>query len=234
MKYKNFVLFFLIALFLNSCVKDDDLKQYDSPGDLSSLATFNAVPATSEMNLFFDGVRFNKTNEKFSFREFMPHRNVYPGEKKLLIEGVTTSGGKIRTSRDISLQAGNIYSLFLYEEGGVQALLSKDNIVVPKNGYAKVRLVHMVKDAPALSMWDQEGGQPLFSHLPFKGITEFIEVKANESMSVKIIPSGNEKQNLEILQTFVPENRAFYTLMVVGLLHAKDEDDEVSLQSIKF
>lgn len=235
MNYRYNIALFLITLFLNSCVKDDGMNPYDSPSDLSSLASFNAVPGTSELSLFLDGARLNKTDEKFSFSEFMSHRNVYPGEKKLNIEGVYVKGEKIRTLKDISLHAGNIYSLFLYEERGIQTLLTKDNIVVPKEGYAKIRLAHMVKDAPALSIWDKERPQPLFGNIPFKGVTEFIEVKADEIVELHIIPSGDRRnKSLEISQTFVPRNKAFYTLMVVGLINAEDKEQEVSLQVIEF
>ncbi len=223
-----------MTLFLGSCVKDDTNQIFNNPGSLSSLSAFNAVPSTSEVNLFLDGVRFNTTNEKFSFGEFMRHRNSFPGQKKLGIEGLTTKGEPVHALKDITLQAENIYSLFLYEEGGIQVKLSKDNIVVPRDGYAKIRFVHMVKDAPALSMWDKEQTQPLFGNIPFKDITEFIEVKANESLSLKIVPSGDRNKTPEISQTFVPENKVFYTLMVVGLLNAESKDEEVSLKSIKF
>lgn len=233
MKYRYNVALFLITLFLSSCVKDDANRVFDNPGSLSSLAAFNAVPGTSEVNLFLDGVRFNNTSEKFSFGEFMRHRNSFPGQKRLNIEGMTTKGESLRTSTGITLQAENIYSLFLYEEGGIQVKLSKDNIVVPKDGYAKIRFVHMVKDAPALSMWDKEQTQPLFGNIPFKDVTEFIEVKANESLSLKIIPTGDRNKTPEISQTFVPENRTLYTLMLVGLLNSDSKDEEVSLKSIK-
>lgn len=233
MKYRYNVALFLITLFLSSCVKDDANRVFDNPGSLSSLAAFNAVPGTSEVNLFLDGVRFNNTNEKFSFGEFMRHRNSFPGQKRLNIEGMTTKGEPLRTSTGITLQAENIYSLFLYEEGGIQVKLSKDNIVVPRDGYAKIRFVHMVKDAPALSMWDKEQTQPLFGNIPFKDVTEFIEVKANESLSLKIIPTGDRNKTPEISQTFVPENRTLYTLMLVGLLNSDSKDEEVSLKSIK-
>lgn len=234
MKYIYIAVLFCALLLLNSCVKDDTNHMFDNPRSLSSLATFNAVPGTSEVNLFLDGIRFNNTDERFSFGQFMRHRNSFPGQKKLSIEGVTTKGEPVRALKDISLEAENIYSLFLYEEGGIQVKLSKDNIVVPRDGYAKIRLVHMVKDAPALSMWGKEQTQPLFGNIPFKDVTDFIEVKAKESLSLKIIPAGDRNKAPEILQTFVPENKAFYTLMVVGLLNSESKDEEVALKSIKF
>lgn len=219
---------------MSSCVKDDAKHLFDSPRSLSSLAAFNAVPGTAEVNLFLDGVRFNNTDEKFSFGEFMRHRNSFPGQKKLGIEGVTSKGERVRALKDIALQAENIYSLFLYDEGGIQVKLSKDNIVVPRDGYAKIRFVHMVKDAPALSMWDKEQTQSLFGNITFKDVTEFIEVKAKEELSLKIIPTGDRNKTPEISQTFVPENRTLYTLMVVGLLNAESKSEEISLKSIKF
>lgn len=233
MKYIYNVTVFFIILILSSCRKDEGLELYDSPGHLSGLAAFNAIPGTTELNLFLGEERLNRTNDRFSFGGYLSHRNVYPGEKKLYVEGLTFDGDKLRAVKDISLAAGSIYSLFLYEEGGIQTVVSKDNLVSPREGYAKIRLAHMVKDAPSLAMWNGTVSQPTFGNISFKGVTDFIEVRADQLLSLKIKPSDDKNLLPEITQEFRPENKAIYTLMVVGLLNPKNDKEEVSLRLIK-
>lgn len=234
MTYKYNVVLFLMTLFLNGCIKDDSVNPYDNPGSLSALAAFNAVPGTAELNLFFDDKRLNKTNEKFSFSEFMSHRNVYPGDKMLNIEGVTKKGEKIRNSQALSLLSGNVYSLFIYNDGGIRTLLSKDDIVIPRDGYAKVRLAHMVRDAAPVTMSEGNSSKFLFSNVAFKSVTDFIEVRAGTRLSLQLTPLNIKNESLETTHTFTPANRGVYTLMLVGVLSSVSEEEEVSLKSVKF
>lgn len=235
MKYIHIAALFSALLFLNSCVKDNDSYMYDSPGSFVGLAVFNAIPNSTAVNLLVDRDRLNMTNEKLPFGGYIPHRNVYPGEKTITVENQNSKGESQRVMQNVSLASGNIYSLFLYDENGIKSILTKDNIVSPRNGYAKIRLANMVKDAPALTMWSGNPVQTVYADVPFKTVTEFVEVKAGEPMTFKIIPT-NTKANLPeiILKDFSLENKAIYTFMVKGVLEASNENEEVSLTVIKF
>ncbi len=226
---------FFVLLFLNSCIKDNDSELYGSPSNFAGLAVFNAIPNSTAVNLLVEGNRLNMTSEKLPFGGYISHRNLYPGAKVITVENQNSKGETQRITQNTSLISGDIYSLFLYEENGIKSLLAKDNMVIPRNGYAKIRLANMVKDAPDLAMSSGKEPQTLYADVPFKTVTEFIEVKAGEPLTFRIVPADSKINLPEIvLENFSLDNKAIYTFMVKGLLNAAHENEEVSLTVIKF
>lgn len=216
-------------------MKDDGSDVYADLGSLSGLAVFNAIPNSTGANLLLDGDRLNMTNEKLSFGAYMPHRNVYPGGKSLTVENLNSKGESQRVVHNISLVSGAIYSLFLYEENGIQSVLSKDNIVSPVSGYAKVRIAHMVKDAPALTLWSGKPAQIVSGNVSFKAVTDFVAIKAGEPLTLKIIPADGKTTLPEIILTdFTLDDKGMYTFLIKGLLNTSNEKEELSLTVIKF
>lgn len=216
-------------------MKDDDSGVYDDPGSFSGLAVFNAIPNSAGVSLLLDGDRLNLTHEKLSFGGHLSHRNVYPGAKSLAIDNFDTKGNFQRVVHHVALTSGAIYSLFLYEDNGVQSVLSNDNMVSPASGYAKVRFVHMVKDAPALTMNNGGGAEIVHKNISFKTVTDFIEMKAEKPITFKIVPDDLEKTLPEIiLNDFKLEDRGIYTFLVKGLINTSNEKEQISLTVIKF
>lgn len=235
---RSIVLLLGLVLFgLSSCMKDGDFSQNldaATPG-ISGLAIFNAIPGSKSTTIAINGEQFNKTDESLSFGSYIKHQNVYAGERDLIIDNVTSTGTMERTSKKITLASTAAYSLFMYEDNGIQTILSKDNLILPRDGYAKIRVVHMVKDAAPLGVWNLSSSQLMFPKVSFKTITDFIEVKAGQALKLKIKPVEGKSELPEIdIEEGEVKSKAFYTLLIKGLVETSDMSKEIGISFIKF
>lgn len=228
----------IVAILFSSCMKDgNSSEEMDSPSfGIAGLSIFNAIPGSKGAFLTLNGKRINKTDDVLPFGSHINHQNVYAGEEReLMIENLAATGTIERAKLKINLASTAAYSLFLYKDADVHGLLSKDNLLSPRDGYAKLRVVHLVKDASPVEVLNGSTLKQVFANIPFKTVTDFIEIKAGQSLKLKIKPIKGDSELAEIsIDEKELMNKAVYTLLIKGLVNTAEESQKVGISLIRF
>lgn len=233
------VFWYLFVLFVfSSCSKNDfdseSMLDY-SVGRFSSVSVFNTIPGSSSVAISEGAGNsaqwFVTANNAVSFGGYLPYRNWFSGVKTLTLESFSKTG-KVAVQKELSLDAGKVYSLFMCQDKTIDAVISEDNVIKPKDGMAKIRVVHMGADAPAVSVSPAHFSNILFVDVKFKSVSDFREVMANEEMIWSI--SAAKGTNMpSIMSKFKLDNGGIYTLLIRGLVNSNDPDQEIGLKIIK-
>lgn len=220
-----------IVFFLSACSKFDDLdKQLSDSLTISSVAVFNAVPNSHRIEVSLDGVKLNASNERLGYGRSLPFRNWSAGRKKITIVNYY-KGGKDTYEDYIDLEGGQVYSLFVHKDGKLGVTRSNDDMIMPKSGFAKVRVAHMSNDAAPFILRDGNGKQLYPSEIKYKDVTGFITVAiADLSLSVNATTTGKTPQ---LDYQFKPKNQGIYTFLIRGHVDSDDEADAFSAQMIE-
>lgn len=236
MKSLKYLVVAAVLMLLTGCSKDElsDLNS-ESQSSFSSVAVFNTIPGSSSLTLSTgnepNSIWIVSGSEKFNYNSFLTYRNWFPGNLPLNIE-YSYNGAKNRVLKNLNLEAGKFYSLFLTKGNNIETILSEDNILKPRQGYAKVRFVHMSMDAPSINASPFVGSNFLFDDIKFKDVTSFQEIDVNRYNSW-LIESKDPSHNLSITSEFKMEVGKIYTLLLKGLVNTDIPEEEISLSVIK-
>lgn len=225
---------------LVSCNKEDgaDLAASDV-GLLSSLAVYNGVIGTSNIEVFLDNDKLNSATQRVGLGGMLPHINVIPGKRTLSsifqfqresTEHPAPSQREaiLSQSREITLVGGKYYSLFLYGNGEatMDYRLVEDNLIKPRPGSFKIRLANfrMHNDLPRVEFLINGGLVNSAYGASFGEVTIFAEYPTAALYTININGLGKGYENFSV--SFTPKEQAVYTVWVWGSANAAPQLDE--------
>lgn len=226
--FLGIVLTGLLSIMSYGCAKDDLYQDNQlSQEAFASLAIVNAVPTSLRMEAFLHEKKFNTSAEKLSYGDKTAYRNVYSGNQTLSVSNYTSSGSEIVT-KELNLQTGKIYSVFVFKDKSLQTIQSEDFIVKPANNKAKLRIVNLSPDVKPLDIQVSSGVD--FTQVGFKAITAFEEIEVTKTIRVTI---GNTSQQVNIVNDFTPLNQEIYTLLIQGFVNPTTESERIRAVMLK-
>lgn len=122
---------------------------------------------------------------------------------------------------DLTLEAGNEYTVYAVDEvANIGAVVSVD-AREENSSKAKVRLIHTAPDAPAVDIKLNSGtGPAVFTNVPFKQFTDYIEVDEG-SYTFVVTPAGGTAE-VVVFDPIAVQNGMVYTVVAHGTLDAAD------------
>ncbi|HMR19405.1 MAG TPA: DUF4397 domain-containing protein [Sphingobacterium sp.] len=231
MKKALLILSIFSLFFLSACSKFEDLEALlNDQVTITSVAVFNAVPNSQHIEVSIDGVKLNTGKEKLAYGKHLPFRNWPAGKKKITIVN-SYKGGEDVYEDFVDLEAGQIYSLFVYKDNKLGVVQSKDDMIKPSAGFAKVRVAHMSNDAPPFVIHYGNDKQLYQSEIKYRDVTPFTNVNlANMRLMVNATKAGATPQ---LDYSFTPKNQGIYTFLIRGHIHSTSESDEFEAQLIE-
>lgn len=201
-------LLLLGVLLLLGCAKDEDVGVSESPyADFAGLAAFNGVEGSTSMQLRIDGKLLNKDNELFAVGDFLNHRTVFPGRRK--VEVSDRKASKPALVDDFEFEAGKLYTFFFYGEGPMEHILTQDDLLKPQQGKIRFRVVNLVDDAEINVRVSSPSGS--FSH-------RFDEPgRRNDELSVESLEirlSADNDQYAPVEFSFQPDDHSVNSLVI--------------------
>jgi len=149
--------------------------------------------------------------EEASFRESLDYIMVDGGTYDLEVR-LAGTGTVALLVEGVTLESGGNYTIFatgLAGDGTLGALAIEDASLP-----AKLRVAHLSPDAPAVDIW--ANGSIILENVPFKGISDYLEVPAGE-YRVQVTPTGATEPIVIDATVELGINKA-YTVAATGLL----------------
>ena len=195
--------------FLSSCL-DDDTNSLD-PVPVAYVSFYHGSPTTSALSIEVDNKLYN-TNT-FAYSTYFDYGNFYTGERTFSFK----SGNAANTLLDtlVEFEPDIAYSFFISEEDGAFVpVIVEDELDIPAEGKAMVRLVHLSPDAAGVNL--QIGGDDsnLFEDQNYQEVSDFEEIDAGRLDLVLNSTTGNEEL-VTAEDVNIREGR-IYTLVVRG------------------
>jgi hypothetical protein len=147
--------------------------------------------------------------------------------------GSPAGGTTTALTKDVTIAAGKTYLAFAIDSLAKADLLVIENILPsPKTGKAFVRVLHLSPDAPAvdaMARFVKTSTANVVTYLDstsvatntvYKGLTEFVEVKAPDSLIIEFRPTGTTKAATTLSKISLTAGRC-YTIIPRGLLAKK-------------
>ncbi len=122
---------------------------------------------------------------------------------------------------DLDLEADKDYTVYAVDQlASIGAIVSVDERAA-NSAKAKVRLVHTAPDAPAVDIKLNSGSGPaVFTNVPFKQFTDYIEVDEGTYTFV-VTPAGGTVE-VVVFDPITVQNGVVYTVVAHGTLDAND------------
>ncbi|MFZ4863195.1 DUF4397 domain-containing protein [Sphingobacterium sp. Mn56C] len=223
-----------ILLLITGCNKDGLSlnRPNDTPGNIAAVATFNLIPGSTSVVGRLGAASLYTLTGSFDFGRYAAYKNFLPGTNKLEVESFFDNKERKQLVQNISLTAGRAYSLFLYEDKEVGSLLTEDNIILPREGYAKVRFVHMGKSLSPLSLYIGNEDKPLFANIAFKGVSDFKEISTHNTGPLEFKAASGSNT---VLLTIEPQNlisREIYSVLVIGDLESNLPNEKLQAKIV--
>lgn len=169
-RFSAFTLLSISTLVLNSCSKDPA----PTP-EVAFLSITNTSPTTATFNIYMDQSVIN-TGGAVPYNGTTGYFQTSPGTHSVKFTTASSSASII--TKDVSLEANTVNSLFLIGKGANMDFLKvKDNLGNMSSTKAFVRFINLSPDAPALDLAVKEGSV-LIENKAYKANSEFIEVEA--------------------------------------------------------
>lgn len=235
MKLNRYLTFFLVFFISVGCSKyDADVKEMDYTGQVSSVALFNAIPGSTNLQVILGETSQNSGNVPLRYRGYQHYRSVYPGERSLNIESTRTGGKNTYVSKQ-DFEGGKVYSLFvcLNKAQQVEVIKTTDNVIVQNDAkIAKIRVANMSPDVLALSLnssalLGDEDQKSNLSTIGFAEVTPFVHIKAGEKIKLDIgslLSSNSEPYFSEEVQL---QGMGLYTILITGSRQTTDGEDKL-------
>jgi hypothetical protein len=211
---RNAALLSLVVLIAASCRKED---HNSGSSGASNLALVHASPGKVAYDVKLNGRRINPG--PFTYGNYYNYASVPSGSAIFTI----TSGTNIVVARDsFSLRPCDAYSLYVTNiPTKVSLLLTEDDLSAPAPGKAKVRFINLNPDAGPLNLNYLGDTTTLFSNIPFKSNTAFIQVTPATGIGFAITDSTGKN----VLATSVKyriDQGGIYTIVGKGARSATD------------
>ncbi|WP_410222041.1 DUF4397 domain-containing protein [Pedobacter sp.] len=214
---KLFISAIVIGLSLTSCLKNKN-SDYQ-PVQISGLSLINAVPSSTNLDVYVDNLKATNFSIDFSFGTKIDYLNAYSGKRKLDLtkQGVQTS----LASTTITLDPQIAYSLFAVNKIETpEFLLLKDDLTAPQSGKAKVRFVNLSPDLGIASIAINGSNTNLFSNMSFKQASDYTEITAGTSVTFDL-KNSNGTVETQLSQAQIEAGK-IYTIYAKGLKSASD------------
>lgn len=203
---------------LNGCLKDGDNDGYR----ISAVRALNAVPGAESLDIGLDGKQFNFDNttgqrEEFGYADTLPYKNAWPGNRVVtVLDPADYPNAQPIVQGTVNFTPGRFYSLYLVGYDKVELMATTDDLSAPSEGKAKIRLIHLSPDAPALDFGVEGADTFLVSDKAFKEVADFTVIDVGETYTFNVI----EHNSGDVLHTFefAPESDMIYTIWIKGLL----------------
>ncbi|WEK17463.1 MAG: DUF4397 domain-containing protein [Candidatus Pedobacter colombiensis] len=169
-RFSAFTLLSISSLFFNSCTKNA------APvPDTAFLSIMNTSPTLATFNIYVDQSKIN-AGGAVPFNGSTSYFQITPGSHS--VKFTTGSSTESIITKDVTLEANTINSLFLIDRGtNMDFFKIKDELGSVSSTKAFVRFVNLSPDAPALDLAVKEGNV-IIENKAYKANSQFIEVEA--------------------------------------------------------
>ncbi len=177
----------LLALTAGSLLPAAAAPTRAAAAPMAQVRLLHAVVGAPAVDVYIDGFR---TFGGASYGDLSAYEMVAPGNHLLQVfpTGAKSSGTGLVSVR-IMLQANKMYTLALGGMlGRIRPLLVGDNVTPPTKGMARVRVVHLSADTPAVDV-AVKGGPILFANKRYATISPYLEVAAG-TVDLQVRPAG--------------------------------------------
>jgi hypothetical protein len=213
----------LAAGLLTACNKKDAITTHIPA---SGLMVFNLAPDKDGIGIALSGNLLNSTPLGYTDFNGM-YQNIYTGTRDIKSFDMRDS---IFASSTFTFEDNNYYSLFVTGNNGVyQNITVKDDI--DSNATANkayIRYINAVPDSAAPVVSVTSGGASISqAAAAFNTVSNFIPVNAGD---VKIAASNGS--NISTDRTLAVENGKVYTVLIVGVPGATDNEKKVQIRYV--
>jgi hypothetical protein len=193
------------------------------PGVLAYLRVINASPDAPNLDVYVNGQRVSRG---VRFRQITGYVTVQPGEAQIQVvqAGRSLSRGPVLIDQKVTVELGKAYT---FAAAGlladIKGLTFTDDWDAPGKGQAKVRVVHLSPDAPAIDvfaapMGTQESAK-VVSNLAFGQASEYVLINSG-GWNFDVKAAGTDTTALMLDGMTVAEGRTS-TVFAVGLLNGR-------------
>ena len=222
----------VFALVLASCSTKDSLSDgsFDYASDrMAVLAVFNGVSGSDQMDVFLNGERQNSNIEILRYGEFMRHRTVYPGGRRLSLNVRYGTQTLSPPAIDLNLMSGKNYSLLLTDGSPIQSTLVEDDLLLPKDGQFKVRFINTNTEGQTVALGTAADRVEFFGDLGAGKISGF---STFDVADYQLRFTTNEGARMAHSFDFKPANQGVYTIWLTGSLAEKDRNGQTPLYTV--
>ncbi len=182
-----------LALVLSLVVIPNTFAQAEN----ARVRVIHASPDAPAVDVFVDGNRVLTDVPFFAASDYL---ELAPGEHRFQVapSGEAAESSVIDTTA--TLEAGMAYTVAatgLLEN--IQPTVFVDDLSAPADGQVKVRVLHLVPDAPAVDV-SVQGGDTLISGLEFPNASDYLEVPA-DTYDLVVTPSGDDTVVIDLTGT---------------------------------
>ncbi|HEY5826534.1 MAG TPA: DUF4397 domain-containing protein [Cyclobacteriaceae bacterium] len=226
MNFQNWTIILLMAV-LTACIDKTEAPEPTIPGYVN---LYNAAADGTSLDIYFNNTDTKVNQNPFDYSKYSGYLNFPVGSNTVKFnEYNTTTKVAEKTFNVVELKA---YSLFvIYEDAQLGTLLLEDVSPEVTTGNARVRLVQISPDSPALDIAITDD-KTYFSNTAFKSASSYIEIPANGTeKDFKIIKSGTDSV-ISTVKLKLDETK-YYTLVAKGFFHPPTgNNNKVTLQLI--
>jgi len=176
----------LVILIMASCHKDS----HDLPVVANSkVMLVHASPGTTPYDVTMNGLRLNMN--ALTYGNYLNYGPVSSGNAEFSLVRWGTKTLVVKDS--FSLKPYAAYSLYIADtSSNVSLLLIADDLSAPARGKAKLRFINLNPDAASLNLNLLGDTTALFTNIPFKGNTAFIQVDPSTGIGFSLADSTGE------------------------------------------
>jgi hypothetical protein len=178
----------LVIFTAAGCIKNHD----DIPAPaISGLAFVNASPDAPSVNINVDNRQVN--SDSFPFKSHIDYVNAFSGTREV----TAFEGGTKKTTANITLEEGRLYSLFLAGPwASSEFVLLEDSLSRPESGKAHIRFLNMSVGAPSLDLLS--GGTALVANKAYKANSGYINVDGDKQYNFTIREHGQSADKVTL------------------------------------
>ncbi len=202
-----------------SCQKDDlSVRPQENPTTFSGAAAYNAIYGSLGLDFKVDDKVLN-TSEYFDLGSFVRHKSVFPGERSISLFNREKNTEIFRAGQQFA--ASKVYSLFFYGRDKIGMKVVEDHLIIPSAGKVKVRFANfgnnLSKDLKILKGQSSTLGDRT---LAVNEVSDFHEFNSSELR----FQFSNKADISFVGISFVPEDRAVYTVFLVPRIVSKQAE----------
>ena len=193
------------------------------PGVLAYLRVINASPDAPSLDVYVNGQRVLRN---VRFRQVSGYITVKPGESQvqLVRAGRSLARGPVYIDQKVTVAQGEATTVAAAGLlANIQGLAFTDDWDAPGKGQAKVRVVHLSPDAPAIDVFAAPMGSTesakVVSNLAFGKASDYVLVNSG-GWNFDVKAAGTDTTALMLDGMTVSEGRTS-TLFAVGLLNGR-------------
>lgn len=186
----------------------------------------HASPDAPAVDVYVDGQR---AISNLAFPKGIDYTPLPAGPHRVQVAPAGAGVGAAVITANLTLEAGKDYTVAAIGPlAGIEAQVFNDDNSAPASGQAKVRVLHLSPDAPAVDI-AVRGGPTLVSNLSFPNASSYAQAPAG-TYTVEVRPAGTQTAALTIPNVTLEAGK-IYDLGAAGLLGGKPELQVVDYSS---